>query len=110
MPRPLADDLILLGDNLELLGDFADESFQLVYADPPFNTGREQRRRTVATVADRDGDRVGFTGRRYRTTLLGESSYRDSFDDYLAFLEPRLRAAHLLLAPHGTLYVHLDYR
>jgi site-specific DNA-methyltransferase (adenine-specific) len=107
--RPGAD-LILLGDNLELLPTFADESFQLVYVDPPFNTGREQRRRTLKTVPDSDGDRVGFQGRRYSTRLLGESFYRDSFEDYLAFLEPRLLEARRLLAVTGTLYFHIDYR
>jgi site-specific DNA-methyltransferase (adenine-specific) len=107
--HPTAD-LILLGDNLELLPDFADESFQLVYIDPPFNTGGRQRRRTLETVASRNGDRVGFQGRRYATRLLTESSYRDSFDDYLAFLEPRLREARRLLMASGTLYFHIDYR
>jgi len=107
--RPQAD-AILLGDNLEILPRFADASFQLVYADPPFNTGRRQTRRTLATVSDADGDREGFGGRRYRSTLLASSSYRDSFDDYLGFLEPRLRELHRLLAPTGTFYLHLDYR
>ena len=104
------EDLILLGDNLELLPGFADESFQLVYIDPPFNTGGTQRRRTLETTAAVDGDRVGFQGRRYATRLLAESSYRDSFDDYLAFLEPRLREVRRLLTQSGTLYFHIDYR
>jgi site-specific DNA-methyltransferase (adenine-specific) len=104
------EDLVLLGDNLELLSGFADESFQLVYTDPPFNTGGRQRRRTLETTAAPDGDRVGFQGRRYATRLLAESSYRDSFEDYLAFLEPRLREARRLLTPSGTLYFHIDYR
>ena len=107
--RP-SEDLVLLGDNLELLPRFDDASFQLVYADPPFNTGRRQRRLTLATTADRNGDRVGFGGRRYATTALGESSYADAFDDYLGFLEPRLRELRRVLAPTGTLYLHLDYR
>jgi site-specific DNA-methyltransferase (adenine-specific) len=104
------EDLILLGDNLELLPGFADESFQLVYIDPPFNTGGTQRRRTLETIATPDGDRVGFLGRWYATRLLAESSYRDSFDDYLAFLEPRLREARRLLTASGTFYFHIDYR
>ena len=107
--RPIRDEIIL-GDNLAVLPQFADESFQLVYIDPPFNTGREQRRLTLATEPGADGDRVGFQGRRYRTRLLNESSYRDEFDDYLAFLEPRLREARRLLAPSGTFYFHIDYR
>jgi len=101
---------ILLGDNLPLLRAEPDASVTLAYLDPPFNTGRAQARRTLATVADAGGDRTGFGGRRYASTLLNESSYRDAFDDYLGFLEPRLREVHRLLAPHGTLYFHIDYR
>src|SRR5690242_18196083 len=82
----------------------------MVYADPPFNTGRTQARKTLATVASTTGDRTGFGGRRYATRLLQESSYRDSFDDYLGFLEPRLQEIRRVLAPEGTLYLHLDYR
>jgi site-specific DNA-methyltransferase (adenine-specific) len=107
--RPTWDEIVL-GDNLEVLPRFADDSFQLIYVDPPFNTGREQRRLTLATVPETDGDRVGFQGKRYRTRLLNESSYRDRFDDYLAFLEPRLREARRLLAESGTFYFHIDYR
>jgi site-specific DNA-methyltransferase (adenine-specific) len=105
-----ADGQILHGDNLELLGSFDDASFQLVYADPPFNTGRTRQRQTLVTEAAADGDRVGFGGRRYRTRVTGRSAFADSFDDYLGFLEPRLRELHRVLAPTGTLYLHLDYR
>jgi site-specific DNA-methyltransferase (adenine-specific) len=103
-------DEILLGDNLEILPRFDDESFQLIYVDPPFNTGRQQTRRTLETVGAEDGDRVGFQGRRFRSRLLAESSYADAFEDYLAFLAPRLDQAHRLLAASGTLYFHIDYR
>ncbi len=101
---------ILLGENLELLAGFADESFQLIYIDPPFNTGRVQRRVTLETTADGGGDRDGFGGRRYRSVATGTAAYPDRYDDYPAFLEPRLREARRLLHPTGTLYVHLDYR
>jgi DNA modification methylase len=103
-------DAIMLGDNLELLPGFAAESFQLVYVDPPFNTGRAQTRRTLRTVADGDGDRTGFGGRRYATELLAEVSYRDLFDDYLGFLLPRMEEARRLLSAEGTLYFHIDWR
>src|ERR1700744_1451099 len=103
-------DQILLGENLELLPGFADGRFQLIYIDPPFNTGRRQERRTLRAVGDPDAERVGFGGRRYRTELLERSSYRDSFDDYLDFLAPRLEHARRLLGPEGTLYFHIDYR
>ena len=103
-------DQILLGENLELLPRFADGSFQMIYIDPPFNTGRAQSRRTLQTVADAEGDRTGFQGRRYRSKLLSESSYADSFNDYLGFLAPRLEEARRLLSVEGTLYFHIDYR
>jgi site-specific DNA-methyltransferase (adenine-specific) len=105
-----AADRILLGENLELLPGLATGSFQLIYIDPPFNTGSSQTRRTLQAVHDEDGERTGFKGRRYRTELLAESSYSDEFDDYLAFLSPRLEHAHRLLRSDGTLYFHIDYR
>ena len=107
---PPSEDQVLLGDNLDVLPQLEDESFQLVYADPPFNTGRRQQRLTLATEKDPHGDRTGFGGRRYATRVLARSSFSDAFDDYLGFLEPRLRELRRLLAPSGTLYLHLDYR
>ena len=104
------EDRILLGDNLPLLRAEPDGCATLAYLDPPFNTGGAQTRRTLATVPDPAGDRTGFAGRRYASRLLQESSYRDAFDDYLGFLEPRLREVRRLLAPEGTLYFHIDYR
>jgi site-specific DNA-methyltransferase (adenine-specific) len=104
------DSQVILGDNLEVLPRLQSEAFQLIYIDPPFNTGKAQTRKTLQTVPDQDGDRTGFMGRRYKTRLLAESSYLDEFEDYLAFLDPRLREAHRLLAPSGTFYFHIDYR
>jgi site-specific DNA-methyltransferase (adenine-specific) len=103
-------DVVVHGDNAEVLPKLPDESFQLIYIDPPFNTGRVQRRSQLRTVRDEQGDRVGFGGHRYRTEQLSEQSYADSFADYEAFLAPRLQHAHRILAQHGSLYVHLDYR
>ena len=73
----------------------------------PAATRREGRSRPRPT---RDGDRTGFGGRRYASRLLQESSYRDTFDDYLGFLAPRLQETRRLLRPEGTLYFHIDYR
>jgi len=101
---------IHLGDNLDVLRALPAESFHLVYLDPPFNTGRAQRRTRISTVRDAAGDRTGFQGRRYRTTRHETRAFEDAFDDYLAFLEPRLRAAQRLLRPDGSLFLHLDYR
>jgi site-specific DNA-methyltransferase (adenine-specific) len=85
--------------------------FDLIYMDPPFNTGRAQARHTMSvSVEPGGGDRTGFGGRRYRSRLLRTLSFDDAFGDYLAFLEVRLARARELLAPHGSLYFHIDYR
>jgi site-specific DNA-methyltransferase (adenine-specific) len=98
------------GDNLAILPALPDASFDLIYIDPPFNTGRVQSRRRMAVSRDPAGDRTGFGGQRYRTIRLGTRSFADSYTDYLAFLEPRLEHAHRLLAPTGSFFLHLDYR
>jgi site-specific DNA-methyltransferase (adenine-specific) len=112
----LDDDLVVAGDNLAVLAALPDAAFDLIYMDPPFNTGRAQTRsqlevrRAAAAEADGPGTRTGFGGHRYSSRLLRSLSYDDAFGDYLAFLEPRLQRARQLLAPHGTLYFHIDYR
>lgn len=109
-PKPPGAITVYQGDNLAVLRKFADRSFDLIYIDPPFNTGRTQSRTSLKTVRDAKGDRTGFQGRRYRSEVVGARSYADAFDDYMAFLAPRLREAHRLLSPSGSLFVHLDYR
>jgi site-specific DNA-methyltransferase (adenine-specific) len=106
----LTDDLLIFGENSTVLAALPEATFDLIYLDPPFNTGRTQSRRTLEVVPDEDGDRVGFGGKRYSSRLLQTLSYDDAFADYLGFLEPRVRRARELLAPHGTLYFHIDYR
>lgn len=101
---------VVLADNLALLKTLPEGLANLIYIDPPFNTGKSQRRDQLQTVRDSEGDRTGFGGHRYRTTRLGSRAYEDSFDDYLAFLEPRLCEAYRVLAGDGTLYFHIDYR
>ncbi|MEY3856210.1 MAG: hypothetical protein RJA45_680 [Actinomycetota bacterium] len=102
--------LVLFGDNLAHLKAMPAESVQLIYIDPPFNTGRRQTRGKSTTTRTETGSRVGFKGQRYdivRDTVLG---YDDEFADYWSFLEPRLEEAWRLLNETGTLYLHLDYR
>ncbi|MGZ4397287.1 MAG: DNA-methyltransferase [Gaiellaceae bacterium] len=106
----LEDDLVV-GARCELvLPKLPAESFQLVYVDPPFNTGRRRTRSELAVRSSEDGERVGFAGRRYSSQLVRTLSYDDGFDDYLGFLEPKLVEARRLLAEDGTLYFHIDYR
>jgi site-specific DNA-methyltransferase (adenine-specific) len=86
LPENLAldDDLVIEADNADVLAVLPEAAFDLIYVDPPFNTGKAQRR--------------------------GAISYADAHADYLGFLGPKLKRARDLLAGHGSLYVHLDYR
>ena len=140
--------LVFQGDNLEILPHFPEGSVDLIYIDPPYNTGKVQTRRTLKTTQTKptspvelggdaesgdsrlggdaelgggrlDGDaeqgtsagsRKGFGGRAYYSQEIGKTSYDDKFEDYPAFIQPRLAEAHRLLADSGTLYLHLDYR
>jgi site-specific DNA-methyltransferase (adenine-specific) len=101
---------IYFGDNLPILRDLPPSSIDLIYIDPPFNTGTVQRRTQISTVRDANGDRVGFAGKRYRTIQIGSKAYGDIFDDYLGFLEPRMTEAKRILKPNGSLFFHIDYR
>lgn len=106
---------IYFADNLPVLRSLPSESVNLIYIDPPFNTGRVQARTQIKTIRADDsngpaGDRTGFQGRRYETMKIGSKSYTDLFDDYLAFLEARLIEAYRVLKPDGSIYFHIDYR
>lgn len=112
MPEPMPTPTLQIhhGDNLAILQKLQDRAFDLVYIDPPFNTGKTQQRTQIRTVRDDAGDRRGFKGKQYRTETLGHKSYADTFDDFCAFLEPRLQEAYRLLADDGSFFLHLDFR
>ncbi len=101
---------VYYGDNLPLLKAIPPGTVNLIYIDPPFNTGRTQARTQLQTERAPDGDRIGFKGQRYRSTVIGTREFADRFDDYYAFLAPRLEAAYQVLAPNGSFYFHIDYR
>ncbi len=102
------------GDNLEILQKYvSDESINLIYIDPPFNTGKLQQRTEIQVELDADGDRVGFQGKTYRTLTGKTTHYTDKFessDAYLRFLRPRFEEAYRVLHPHGSFFLHIDYR
>jgi site-specific DNA-methyltransferase (adenine-specific) len=103
-------DRVVHSDNLAAIAGLPDRAFTVVYLDPPFNTGRAQVRRSMSTPRAANGTRVGFRGLTYDTVRGRVSAYDDVFEDYWAFLEPRLEHAWRLLADDGTFYLHLDYR
>lgn len=111
-PEPSTDCRILLGDNLELLrAEVPNRTVSLIYIDPPFNTGRTQRRQRLTAVADAHGDRQGFAGRQYRSTpVASPAGYADRYDDYIEFLRPRLLEGHRTLTDNGSLFLHVDFR
>lgn len=97
-PGPAAVDLYC-ADNLALfdaLGDRWANTFQLIYLDPPFGSGKVY------------GARVGGAPGRQSQPV---NAYRDdqAFDAYLAWLDRRLALCRDFLAEGGTLYVHLDW-
>ncbi|MEO7372417.1 MAG: DNA methyltransferase [Terrimesophilobacter sp.] len=107
---PTGANRVIAGDNLEVIAQLPDRAFTLIYLDPPFNTGRAQARRSSTAVRSASGSVVGFKGQRYERIRGELMQYDDQFEDYWAFLEPRLTQAWRLLAEDGTLYLHLDYR
>jgi site-specific DNA-methyltransferase (adenine-specific) len=101
---------VLEADCAEILPRLPAGAFELIYLDPPWGTGSTRRLRRLEVSRDPRGARIGFGGNRYTARPAGELAYEDSFADYLGFLTPKLSRARELLAPEGTLYVHLDYR
>ena len=102
------------GNNLTILQEYVpDESVNLIYIDPPFNTGKLQKRTEIEVERDAQGDRVGFQGRTYRTRKGKTTHYADKFessDAYLQFLRPRFEEAYRVLHPNGSFFLHIDYR
>ena len=109
-PSPHENCYIYQADNLQVLELLPAESMDLIYIDPPFNTGIKREYQRIRTIKDEQGERVGYNGDRYRSEKVSNLSYTDSFDDFLSFIEPRLQLAYKLLKPTGSLFFHLDYR
>jgi site-specific DNA-methyltransferase (adenine-specific) len=102
---------IILGDSADVLPTLPAKFAELIYIDPPFNTGKTQKRNRMRVLAtDGEGVRGGFGGRRYEVEKIDSGSYNDEFEDYETFLMPRIEASLRCLTPDGSLFVHLDYR
>jgi len=101
---------VILGDNLSILQSIPDGVIDLIYIDPPFNTGKVQSRSQLKTEQSDAGDRVGFKGQRYNTRVIGSKAFNDDFDDFMAFIFPRLLEGYRVLSSTGSFYFHIDYR
>lgn len=101
-------------DNLSVLQSMEPESIDMIYIDPPFNTGKTQKKKIVHFDATSDESvRKGFGGKNYkiRADDTKEMSYSDYSSEYIeGFLKPRIIEAHRILKNTGTFYLHLDYR
>jgi site-specific DNA-methyltransferase (adenine-specific) len=86
-------DLVLLGDNLWVLEQLDGSSVDVIYIDPPFNTGKVQRGESIKTVRSETGSRKGFKGDTYESIRQSSTSNNDPFEDYWASLGPRLEQA-----------------
>ena len=76
---PTGANLVVAGDNADVLAQLPDSSFRVIYIDPPFNTGKVQSRQAIKTVRSLQGSRVGFKGQTYETVKGLVSSYNDAF-------------------------------
>ena len=102
--------VLQLGDNLELMRQLPSACCNLIYVDPPFNTGRTQKRDRITVRRSEAGTRGGFAGARYAVEKVRSAVFEDTFDDFCEFLQPRLEEAYRLLASDGSLFLHIDYR
>ena len=118
------------GDNLDVMREFIpDESVDLVYLDPPFNSARDYN--VLFKQAKRDENQAQITAFTDTWQWHGRT-YSDFFDDhhnarlfdlmealykilgqsvmmaYLMMMGPRLLELHRVLKPTGSLYLHCD--
>ncbi|MHB9038620.1 MAG: DNA methyltransferase [Armatimonadota bacterium] len=118
------------GDNLEVMREsIQDESVDLIYLDPPFNSARDYN--VLFKQAKKDENQAQITAFT-DTWLWSKRHYEDFFDDprnarlfdlmeslyrllgqseimaYIIMMAPRLLDLHRVLKPTGSLYLHCD--
>ena len=103
-PQTHPRDRLILGDNLTVMAGLMAEyqgQVNLIYVDPPFFTNRKFKTRIGRGEDSRKPDQWELA-----------EGYHDNWSDldsYLDFLYQRLALMYRLLAPNGTLYLHLDW-
>jgi site-specific DNA-methyltransferase (adenine-specific) len=98
------------GNNMRLLNKIEDATIDLIYIDPPFNTGKLMKRDNYTSTKNDEGYTLGFSGQNYDLTKISSNSYNDKFENFTDFLKPRLIESYRVLKPNGALYLHIDYR
>jgi site-specific DNA-methyltransferase (adenine-specific) len=103
-PSARPQNRVFVGDNLSLMASLLPEyegCINLIYADPPFFTNRKYHTRIGR----------GEDSRKPEDWQLAEGYHDawDGLDSYLQFLYERLSLMVRLLAPNGSLYLHLDW-
>ncbi|RLI71557.1 site-specific DNA-methyltransferase [Candidatus Heimdallarchaeota archaeon] len=101
---------IIHGNNFDILKSLESGRFRLIYMDPPFNTGKVQSKLYMKNKPSEEGDRRGFKGKKYKTEVISNIGYEDTFENLSDFLYPRLEECKRLLTDDGSVFVHLDYR
>ena len=98
---------LIWGDNLLVMGSLLEKfagKIDLIYIDPPFATGADFSFRTLIGESDEI---------RKEQSVIEEKAYRDTWgrgsDSYLDMMRARLQVLRDLLAPNGTVYVHIDW-
>jgi DNA modification methylase len=103
-PDAQPESRLILGDNLPIMAALLPDyqgKIDLIYADPPFFTNRKYPARIGRGENSRKPDEWQLTE--------GYRDYWPDLDSYLDFLYQRLALMYRLLAPNGTLYLHLDW-
>lgn len=123
--------VLYYGDNLDVLRrHIDDESVDLVYLDPPFNSNQDFN----VLFAEQDGSRsaaqIKAFGDTWRWDVAAEAAYREVVETgsrvsqlmqafrqgvgesdmlaYLSMMAPRLIELRRVLKPQGSIYLHCD--
>ncbi len=102
---------VLEADNLDVLAAIPDGAVDLVYADPPFATGGVRRLTSIRTGSG-ERTRRGFGDREVAWEVVGDQAWADilPLPEHLAALRARVVEIRRVLAVHGSLYLHVDWR
>ena len=95
--------MIHLGDNLEFMRTLDDASVDLIYADPPFNTGRD-----FVTSAGAFTDKWAAPDKGDPLIDFIHEIAGGDMAGYIAFMKPRLIEMKRILKPTGSIYLHCD--